>query len=377
MGGAETWLMEVLRLWAKTGVASMDFLLTSGNRGIFDDEAQRLGAKLHYVQFSKRRLPGFARAFRRILRERKYAAIHDHSDYASGWHYLLGSGLLPAIRVTHVHNPAYSITSFREVSVQRKISGYLGRVFVAHLATNIAATSHQVIGEYGFDRPVFSRIPTRVLHCGFDPDRFTLDRGPARASVRREFDWPHSCQIVLFAGRIDQSPDAGHPQNHKNSGFAVSIAIECARRDDNVRALFAGNPSPATTVLEQRIAAAGLAGRIRLIGVRTDIEKLMVGSDALLFPSRGEGLGMVAVEAQAAGLPVLASTAVPRECVVVPELVQFRDLRLPVSTWSDALLGLCRQPRDVADANARVAASDFAIRHSAQTLLNLYGSVCA
>ncbi|MCX6907903.1 MAG: hypothetical protein NTY01_07665 [Verrucomicrobia bacterium] len=42
MGGAETWLMELLRLWSKSGKVQMDFLLTSGNRGIFDDEAAAL-----------------------------------------------------------------------------------------------------------------------------------------------------------------------------------------------------------------------------------------------------------------------------------------------------------------------------------------------
>jgi len=42
MGGAETWLMELLRLWSKNGKVQMDFLLTSGNRGVFDDEAPAL-----------------------------------------------------------------------------------------------------------------------------------------------------------------------------------------------------------------------------------------------------------------------------------------------------------------------------------------------
>ena len=53
MGGAETWLMELLRLWSNTGAVQMDFLLTSGNRGIFDDEACRLGARLHYVRYGR------------------------------------------------------------------------------------------------------------------------------------------------------------------------------------------------------------------------------------------------------------------------------------------------------------------------------------
>ena len=372
MGGAETWLMEVLRLWAKTGVASMDFLLTSGNRGIFDAEAEELGANLHYVRFTRRDVTGFTREFRRILREQNYDAIHDHSDYASGWHYLLGSGLLPSARVTHVHNPAFQIANVRGVTVSRKLAGSLGRVLVARFATNIAATSRQTIGEYGFDRPPFGRIPARVLHCGFDPARFRINRKEAGISVRHEFGWPECSRLILFAGRLDQSPDIGHPQNHKNSGLGVSIAIECARRDENARIVFAGNFSPALPILQQRISSAGFADRISFAGIRLDIERLMVASDALLFPSRGEGLGMVAVEAQAAGLPVLASTSVPRECVVIPELVRFRDLTSPVSEWADDLLRLCRQERDPQSANARIAGSEFAIEYSARALLDLY-----
>ncbi len=139
-----------------------------------------------------------------------------------------------------------------------------------------------------------------------------------------------------------------------------------------MRVLFAGAPSSATPILEQRIATAGFGGRIRFVGIRTDIERLMIASDVLLFPSRGEGLGMVAVEAQAAGLPVLASTAVPRECVVVPELVRFQKLDAGEAQWAADLLQLAAQRRDAASANTRVSASAFAIDNSARALFRLY-----
>ena len=116
----------------------------------------------------------------------------------------------------------------------------------------------------------------------------------------------------------------------------------------------------------------GLEGRIRFVGIRKDIERLMLASDVLLFPSRAEGLGMVAVEAQAAGLPVLASTDVPAECVVVPELVRFKEVEEGEAAWADDLLQLAGQPGTFHDANQRVAASAFAIENSSRALVRLY-----
>ena len=366
--------MELLRLWHSQGpeAPQIDFFATGGKRGVFDDEAQQLGARIYYVRYGRTHLPRFVMDFRRILREGQYRAIHDHGDYASGWHFLLGGSALPPVRVTHVHNPAYQIRNNYGVTLARRVTARIGKNLVARYSTHITGTSRQIITEYGFDAPRFRQIPKAALHCGFNPARFVGDVNAQRASVRREFGWPENAIIILFAGRIDKSPDPGHPQVHKNSAFAVSVGIESARRDARVRMILAGPPSPAVPVLEQRIASAGFSGCIRFVGIRKDIERLMIASDVLLFPSRGEGLGMVAVEAQAAGLPVLASTAVPRECVVVPELVRFQKLDAGEAQWAADLLELAAQPRNMSDANRRVAASAFAIDNSSRALLRLY-----
>lgn len=86
--------------------------------------------------------------------------------------------------------------------------------------------------------------------------------------------------------------------------------------------------------------SAGLDFSIKFLGVQKDVERLMLGSALLLFPSQDEGLGMVAVEAQAAGLRVLASDLVPRECVVMPELVTFRSISDGDSQWAKTVLDL-------------------------------------
>jgi glycosyltransferase involved in cell wall biosynthesis len=373
VGGAETWLMEVLRLWAKTKEAEMDFLLTSGGRGVFDDEAIALGARLHYVQYGKRALPAFRRSFIQVLREGKYSAVHDHQDYSSGWHFFLASkSELPAVRITHVHNPSYQIANNYGVNLARRLTALAGKHFVSRFATHIAGTSRQILSEYGFDAPTFNSIPKSALHCGFDPSRFSGDPTLSGESIRAEFAWKSDAKIILFAGRIDQSADRHHPQNHKNSAFAIDVGIAAARQNPRIHLLLAGQPSSATTILESRVADAGLTSRIKFLGVRKDIEQLMLGSDLLLFPSRGEGLGMVAVEAQAAGLPVLASDAVPRECVVVPGLVSFLPITEAVSTWVAEAGRLMDQRREITAANDAIKNSAFALKNSARAMKQLY-----
>jgi glycosyltransferase EpsF len=372
MGGAETWLIEALRLWARNGAVKSDFLLASGNRGIFDDEAGALGARLHYLAYNRRNLPAFVRGFRRILREGGYDAIHDHQDYTAGWHFLMAGRHVPGRRIVHVHNPSYQIHMNYGVTAARRATIAVGKRLIARYATHITGTSRQIVTEFGFDDPLFGHIPKSALHCGFQTSRFIGDGVQAKAALCREFGWPDGCPIVLMAGRMDESPDLGHPRNHKNTGFGLDVAMAIMKKAPDVRAIFAGKISTALPVLKHRVAAAGLDGHVVFAGVRTDIAQLMQGSDLLLFPSRGEGLGMVAVEAQSAGLPVLASTAVPRECLVIPGRVEFHVIENGPEAWAQAGLHLMRQPRNAAEDNRHVSRSAFAIENSAAALADLY-----
>ncbi|HEY0282314.1 MAG TPA: glycosyltransferase, partial [Rhizomicrobium sp.] len=97
-------------------------------------------------------------------------------------------------------------------------------------------------------------------------------------------------------------------------------------------------------------------------------------ADMLFFPSRQEWLGMVAVEAQAAGLPVLASDAVPAAAKVVPELYRSLPVHSSLADWTDALFATLNTPRVAMDAARRaVEASDFSIETSASRLARIYG----
>jgi glycosyltransferase EpsF len=373
MGGGETWLMELLKHWQKLGGVQMDLLLTSGNRGIFDDEARKLGARLYYVPYRRNNLISFLREFRRILREGRYDVLHDHSDYVTGWRFLMALGVLPKVRVTHVHNPRLHIDANYAVNSFRRLSTVIGKKLVNRLATQISGTSGAILQEYGFQPGRQGNPPVTVVHCGIDVSLFNRPGDEDRASVLREFGWDDDAKIVLFAGRLDRALEFDHPQNHKNSWFALNVARAALKMEPRLRLLMAGAGDREREEMERQILGWELRGKMNLIGVRRDIPRLMRAANVLLFPSRQEGLGMVAVEAQAAGLPVLTSDAVPNEAIVIPELVKSLPLSESIDRWVNVLLQMLSVPRKPADTYRRaMQSSDFAIENSARNLLWVY-----
>ena len=127
--------------------------------------------------------------------------------------------------------------------------------------------------------------------------------------------------------------------------------------------------------IEEQIAHWRESDQLRLTGIRNDVPRLMRAADMLLFPSRQEGLGMVAVEAQAAGLPVLASTAVPSEAKVIPDLYYSLSLEEPLSVWADTLLNIMAKPKlPIELCREALKKSDFSIASSAHKLEKIYRS---
>ncbi len=371
IGGAETWLLALLKHFREHEAdlpvrLKVDVCLTGGYKAALDDEALALGAELFYLSYTRKRLTSFVRGFRRILRCGRYHAIHDHQDYTAGLHFLFGLGCLPAVRVVHVHNPVLHIHNYSS-SLRRRATLAAGRNLVARLATHIMGTSRQILSEYGFDAAQFRHIPLGAAHCGFDVVRFRGNRRRTHAELCQEFGWNEAAKVMLFAGRLGT--------RQKNPMVALEIARECIARNPDFRLLMAGAGDTERAEFERLVKSWGLANQIRLLGVRFDVPRLMQGSDLLLFPSLSEGLGMVAVEAQAAGLPVLASDTVPRECVVLPDLVKFLPLHMGVAFWADHTLQMLELPQsDSVACNLAVRNSAFSIENSAAKLIELYGA---
>ena len=118
----------------------------------------------------------------------------------------------------------------------------------------------------------------------------------------------------------------------------------------------------------------GIADRVLFTGSRTDVPLLMTTvMGALVLPSHHEGLGLVLVEAQAAGLPCLMAAHLPAAAVVLPQLVHRLSLEAPAATWADGLLEVAgRTPMPREQALAGMRASEFSIDRSIPGLIQVY-----
>ena len=96
--------------------------------------------------------------------------------------------------------------------------------------------------------------------------------------------------------------------------------------------------------------------------------------DALLFPSLFEGLGLVLIEAQAAGLPCLMSSNIPEEADLVKPLIHRRSLSDSAASWAEAILKIREAGSQIAQpaALALITQSPFNIRTAVRELETLY-----
>ena len=369
VGGAEVWIMALLEYLAASAELNgvrmkVDICMTSGRTAHFDKRAEELGARLFYIEYSRRNMREFVTRFRHILDDGEYDVIHDHQDYHAGWHFLTALGHLPRKRVVHIHNTYRVISSVQGRTPVRRLTLRAGKWLVSRLATDVMGTSQQVLADYGFTG---SKPRSSVVRCGFDVNDFATSRDQARTDVRREFGWTEQARVMLFVGRLDGS------FNQKNHPFAVEVAAAMAGRDPNFKLLLAGSGEDALSEARQMIETRKLGDSIKFLGHRSDVARLMLGADLLLFPSIAEGLGMVAVEAQAAGVRVLASDAIPRECAVIPDAVTFISLELGPERWATKAQSLLDLPApDHRQWNEYVRQSAYSIDQSAANLIAVY-----
>jgi len=146
--------------------------------------------------------------------------------------------------------------------------------------------------------------------------------------MRTALGIPADAYVIGHTGRMVEQ---------KNHRFLIQIFAEVARREPNTWLLLLGD-GPLRGTIESQVREMGLSDRVIFAGVRSDVPQLMqCAMDQFLFPSLFEGLPLVGMEVQAAGLPMIVADTVTPEVAVIPSLITWLSLSSPVSVWADAV----------------------------------------
>lgn len=203
----------------------------------------------------------------------------------------------------------------------------------------------------------------RILHCGIDLDQF--QEPLYDDSLRGELGLKSDVTVIGHVGRFAEA---------KNHTFLIDIMAELIELDPNTHLVLVGD-GPLRHRIQQRVADLELSSNVHFVGLRSDVAKVMLSTfDVFVLPSLHEGLPVVAVEAQAAGLPCVLSDTVAPEATVVPALVTRLSLNMSSRDWANTVLDSVRTPTGVqrSEALQRVQNSPFNIVANVAALSALY-----
>jgi glycosyltransferase involved in cell wall biosynthesis len=362
-GGAETWLMHVLRASDRERL-QMDFLVHTREEAAYDREIEARQSRILRCTRPVSSPEYAAEICRLIRRNGPYDAIHSHVYHFSGYLLMLARWLAVPARIAHSHNDV--LPQDRAAGCTRR--GYAGVMqrLIRSCATHMVGAS-RVAARALFGASWEKDSRGRVLHCGIDLTSFPRNAARHAARLRARAEWGVEADACLIGhvGRFDQQ---------KNQPFLIEVASEVARRHADVRFVLVGT-GPLQEQVRARAAALGISGRVIFAGVRSDVPEVLAAMDAFVFPSLSEGLGLALVEAQAAGLPCVVSSAVPEEADVVPELIRRVSPKEVCSRWADALDAVRAGSRPVpGECLTRVENCDFNIARSTEALYRLYAA---
>lgn len=298
-GGAESMLMDLLRLLDPARF-SCAVLAHGATAGEFEPELERLGIPvLRHPSLGSLGYPRYVATLARFLgASGPFDVVHSHLDW-QGAAIAAGARLarVPTI-VVHSHAASWS----RPDSPSERLHLASCRLLVRVLATDAWACSRDA-GVFLFDDRTIASGRFRIVRNAIDTDRFfPVDSGDV-AARRAALGLPRDALVLGHVGSL--SPV-------KNQGFLLDLVSRLARRGESVRLLLVGD-GPDRSRLIARARELGIEREVVFTGSRSDVPDLLAVLDVFVFPSISEGLGLAAVEAQAAGIPCVVSGAVPGE----------------------------------------------------------------
>ncbi|MBQ8170789.1 MAG: glycosyltransferase family 1 protein [Oscillospiraceae bacterium] len=360
-GGAEQMVMNYYNAIDRENI-QFDFFIFKGSRHVPVEEIKAMGGRIYVLPTLKRPFR-YMKVLKKLLSESGYDIVHCHLSTLSGL--ALRAAQKAGVRVRILHNHSTS-GGMRELA--RNIAKSLLKPFAKRYATEYLACSELAARWMYGNVPVCELTESappvkvaRIMRNAVDTDKFRYDV-KKRSELRKELNIPASMTVFGHIGRFC-------PQ--KNQSFVIDIFKEILLQHKNSVLIMAGEGGD-KELIQAQVIAAGISGKVIFTGQRNDADRLYSAFDCFLLPSNYEGLPVVGVEAQCAGLYCLFSDKITKEAKIT-DSVQYLSLKTSAADWACAAV-CCSKLRNQNGA-AQVSNAGYDIKAAAKDLEKYYLSL--
>lgn len=343
-GGIETFVMNYFRKLVQCGII-FDFIDIYGDGLAFQDEIKQLGGHIYTVANYKRHPIKAKKQIMQILHNDCYRCVHINSLSAANLLCIkaaLQSGIKP---IVHSHNTATEgmLRKFlHSINVKK-----LRKMNVVRLACGKSA------GVWLWGKDDFTIIPNAI-----DVERFSFN-SQYRFQKRSELNIEEDEFLIGFVGRFS---------SQKNPLYLLDVLLASKKMSDKKVKLLLVGDGELKGEMQKRVKYLDLCDDVIFAGIQNNTSIWYSAMDCFILPSIYEGLPVVAIEAQANGLPCLISDAVSQE-VKISHNAEILPLEKDALNWGERICSF----QNKRDENASTLLdTEYDIAYSSCRLKNIY-----
>lgn len=321
IGGMEMYVMEQFRHLDKSKIV-YDFVNNTSESGklAFTDEILKSGSVIYNIP-SRHSNPllHYWKWIKLLYKiSNKYQGIVLNMCSRSYVFPLVAAKLFSIpIRVMHSHSSQLE----KKPDFLRSVAAFINKFLLKWSATNYFACS-RLSGEWMFGKKShFKIIPNSVDITKFNYNPTVREKMRNLLNLDGKF-------VIGHVGRFSYV---------KNHTFLIDVFYEYHKLNQNSVLILVGGGGKEASVykkkINEKIRKYQIENFVYVLGQRTDVADLMQAMDCFILPSHFEGLPVVGIEAQTAGLLCWFSDAITRE-IEVTELAHFLSLNLSPVNWA-------------------------------------------
>lgn len=349
-GGVESVVMNYYRNIDRNKV-QFDFICDEDSKYIPTDEIESLGGKVILIPPYQKPFK-YHKELKKVLKEGNYKIVHSHISTMSFFSLWAAKSAKVPVRIVHAHSTTNK--QEKKKNLMKQVLRPFSKVFA-----NRYFCCSELAGRWLFGNKIYDQGKVYLLNNAIDVDKFKYNE-KVRKEKRKELNIKDKDLVIGHIGRFVKQ---------KNHEFLIDIFNEIHKQNKNTILLLAGE-GPLKEEIEQKVKDLNLEKSVKFLGQRNDANELYQAMDAFVLPSLYEGLPVVGVEAQAAGLPCFFSTDMTKETKVL-KTTKFIELTENPQKWASIILKELKNYKRT-DTTKEITENNFNIEKESEKLEQNY-----